>query len=244
MKNGTTVTGLVLSSMPIGEYDRRISLLTKELGKISVFAKGARKPKGAFVACTQSFCFGQFTVFPGKAYTLIGAEVKNYFPEFRDDFEILYRGMYFCEMAEYYAQEGRDESDMLKLMYVSLKALAARKMPLPLIKAVFELRMITNEGEGPNCFECVECGKKEAEEQEIYFGVHDGGMLCSDCRTADSIPLRKGTLYAMQHICTAPPEKLYSFALEEDRITELCDLVKKYRDAHVDRKFKSEEMLV
>ena len=241
MKNGVTVSGIVLSSMPIGEYDRRISLLTKELGKISVFAKGARKQKGAFLACTQSFATGEFTVFPGKAYTLIGADIKNYFPEFRTDFEKMSRGMYFCEVTGFFAQEGLDESARVKLLYVTLKALADGKFNPMLLKTVFDLRILVEEGEGPFVTGCVNCGKPYVS-RETHFGLHEGGLLCNDCYAADSMPVHEGTVRALQHICGAETEKLYSFSLSEDRAAELAGVVSGFRKLHIDREFKSEEL--
>ena len=69
--NDLTVTGIVLKAEPIGEYDRRVVLLTKEKGKISVFARGALRPNNRFVASTNPFVFGNFELYAGpNSYSL------------------------------------------------------------------------------------------------------------------------------------------------------------------------------
>ncbi len=74
------VTGMVIEQRPIGEYDRRVVLLTRERGKISAFAKSARKPTASLHGTTDLFAFGTFRLFAGKSsYTLTEANILNYF---------------------------------------------------------------------------------------------------------------------------------------------------------------------
>ncbi len=150
MQEFVCVTGMILKQTPIGEYDRRICLLTKEKGKISAFARGARKPGNRLAAATNPFSFGTFKLYAGRdSYTVSEAEIHNYFEELMTDYVGAYYGMYFAEVADYYTRENNDEREMLKLLYQSLRALCAPALPNPLVKCVFELKAIVVNGEFP-----------------------------------------------------------------------------------------------
>lgn len=150
MQEFAEVTGMVLKAEPIGEYDRRVVVLTSEKGKISAFAKGARKPTSKLLAATNPFSFGTFRLYVGKSsYNIIDITVTNYFEGLRNDFEGAYYGMYFLELMDYYTRENNDEKEMLKLMYQSLRALMHESIPDRLVRYIFELKAMVINGEFP-----------------------------------------------------------------------------------------------
>lgn len=150
MQELVTVTGMVLQAVPFGEYDRRLVLLTKEKGKITVFANGARRQNSRFGAGSDLFAFGIFRLYETRtSYKLSDMEIQNFFEELRLDYEAAYYGMYFLEIGEYYGQENMEAVDLLKLLYLSLRALSKESLKNPLIRAIFELRAIHINGELP-----------------------------------------------------------------------------------------------
>ena len=144
------VTGIVLKAFPVGEYDRGVILLTRERGKISAFARGARKPGNRLAAASNPFSFGKFKLYEGKSsYTIVESDIQRFFEELRTDYVGACYGLYFAEVAEWYTRENNDESEMLKLLYQSLRALCADSLPNPLVRCVFECRAIAVNGEFP-----------------------------------------------------------------------------------------------
>lgn len=142
--------GIIIKAEPIGEYDRRVVILTENRGKISAFARGARRPNSKFVASTNPFVFGNISLFAGRnSYTLTDMEAVEYFDSLRLDFDKSMYGMYFLELADYYTRENNDDRDMLKLLFVSLKALSRGIIDNRLIRAIFELRAVAVNGEFP-----------------------------------------------------------------------------------------------
>ncbi|HJD02839.1 MAG TPA: DNA repair protein RecO [Candidatus Mediterraneibacter excrementavium] len=234
---------MVLSTMPIGEYDRRVVILTKEQGKISAFARGARRPNSPLVGAVNPLAFGEFTMYEGRtSYTIQSASITNYFAELREDVVGAYYGFYFLEVADYYAKEYTDEREMLKLLYQSMRALINPHIPNRLVRRIFELKALTVNGQAPQVFQCVICGDKE---RPAVFSPAKGGLVCSECSgdVIDGMLFDNSTLYSMQYIESTPVVKLYTFTVAENVLAELEKVMDRLMEVYVDRRFKSLEIL-
>ncbi len=239
---------MVLSAMPVGENDRRVVLLTKERGKISAFARGARKVNSPLLAKCQPFVAGEFTVYPGRdSYTVVQAEILEYFQEIRTDLEAVCYGCYFCEFAGYFARENLEAGDLLNFLYLTLRMLVKKRFSYPFLRRVFEIKVLALEGEGPWVFDCVSCHEKEG----ISWFFHSrGGLLCDRCiqksgknlRGTDAVRVEEGVRYTLSYILASPLASVYSFHLADAAAEKFSLFVKDYVDRNVVHEFKSLQM--
>lgn len=235
--------GIVLTAAPFGDYDKRLVILTRTRGKVTVFAKGARRPTSQFLGCSQPFVFGEFLVYQGRnAYTLVQAEIKNYFSELRKDENALYYAFYFCEFADYFVQENMDGENILKLLYMSFRALIRRPVSIELIRVIFELKIMDMEGQAPLMFSCVKCGSRG---DFPMLSISCGGVVCHDCgeREGTVHMLSPSCRYAMQYIVSSTVENLYTFDVKAEVLNEMKDIMKEFIGKYVDHAFKSLEMI-
>ncbi len=243
MAQTIALTGMVLSAVPVGEYDKRIVLLTKERGKISAFARGARRPNSPLIAASNPFSFGTFEAYEGRSsYTIVKADISNYFRELAADSEGAYYGFYFMEIADYYARENTDEIHMLKLLYQSLRALMSPNLDNRLVRRIFELKAMVVNGEYPNVFSCPKCGKEEGLQ---YFHVESGGTVCEACgsKMTGGRKLDKSTLYTLQYIITSKVEKLFTFKVSCGVLNDLAQIMDEYMAFYIDKEFHALQVL-
>ena len=243
MNQTITVTGMILSATPIGDYDKRVVILTKEKGKISAFAKGARRQNSPLMGVTNPFCFGEFELYEGRSsHNVMQAHISNFFMELSTDFEGAYYGFYFMEIAEYYTKEYDDEKQMLKLLYQTMRALVSGKINRELVRYIYELKTLVIQGEFPEVFRCANCG---VDDRHMVFSSANHGLICSECIgiAPDGIGICESTLYALQYIVASSIEKLYTFAVSDEVLGELRMVMRRYMESHVDKKFKSLEIL-
>ena len=212
MNEPVNLTGIILSVAPQGEYDRRVVLLTKERGKISAFARGARRSSSALLAATNVFVTGTFTLYEGRnSYTMTHANIRNYFTELAKAQPEVYYGFYFLELASYFGREGLEEPAMINLLYLSLKALLNEKLNNQLVRVIFELKTMVINGEYP--------------------------------QAAEIKNISPSALYTLQYIISSPLEKLYTFAVTPEVLSEIKAIMKKYRELYIEKSFKTLEIL-
>ncbi|MBE5942872.1 MAG: DNA repair protein RecO [Lachnospiraceae bacterium] len=240
MRDKIELTGIVLSSMMVGDYDKRIVILTKERGKITAFAKGARRPNSPLLGISEPFNYGKFVLIEGyDAYRLTGGEVKEYFLELKNDIEGICYATYFCDILEYLSVEGVGDINVLNLLYLSFKALIKKEISNTLVRRVFEVKVLVYDGEAMETFACVKCGSKDA----VAFSLRYNGLVCNACKVTDSRQLMDSTIYTLQYIVCTSLDKLFSFQVKNEVQEELDEVVEAYFSKHVPKKFNSLEIL-
>lgn len=236
------LTGIVLSARNFGENDKILTVLTKERGKVELTAQRARRQNSLLFAVAQPFVYAEFIVTYKRNYTYLNsAECKDTFGDLREDFDAIMYATYFAEVAEYCTVEMQDERNILNLLYITFQAIRKKKMPLPLMKQVFEYRILQYHGVGLQVFQCIECGK---EEELQYLSFERGGIFCEKCgRGKTDTVVNPTVLYTLQYIAAMPLPKLYSFILQPDIEMEVCWIIRRFFRMHMDHNFKSEKML-
>ena len=143
MREGEEVSGLVLKSMTIGERDRRITILTREKGKLSCFARGASRQGSPLMGLARPLVYGKFTLRPGRdADIVVAAEGLRFFGKIEADALTLCYASYFLELADYFYRDFQREEEGLKLLYFSLLALEKPELPRELVRRILELKLL------------------------------------------------------------------------------------------------------
>lgn len=246
-KNFLRAKGFVVSSMPVGESDRRIVVLTKELGKASAFVRGGARPNSPLLAATNPFFFGDFEFYAGRnSLTLRSAKQQERFDGILEDLDDTYMGMYFLEVSSFFANEGADEGDRANLLYVALKALIARRVNRAMVKPVFELRTMMINGIYPDVFSCHHCGMRLDVNSENYFSPADCQFYDADCKasvTGAAVPVSGYVLYALEYVLSAPVGHIFSFELKDKALEDFSYIVGNLRTRFFDHAFKSAEFI-
>ena len=176
-----TTQGIVLRETNYKEADKILTVLTRDLGKRTVKARGCRRKNSKLTAASQLLVYSEMTLYErGEFITLNEADPLEQFWSVRQDLEDLALASYFAEVTEATAQEGEAVPELLSLLLNSLYALDTLKKPRALVKAAFELKLLCLTGYAPMLDACAVCGAPEPDQPR--WNLSQGILHCARCR--------------------------------------------------------------
>ena len=236
--------GLVLRQTQYHEADRILTILTPKLGVISALAKNSLRPRSKLFSGCGLFCYSEFVLVPGRnMYLVEEADVSNVFRGISSSVEGLGLAMYMDEMVTALSPTGTEAGQVLRLLLNCLYMISENKAEPRVVKAVFELRTMSECGFLPQLVYCRDCGRYEGD--SFYFDTQEGHLLCADCaaKAGKHCNLDLGALYALRHICLVEDKKIFAFKISVGSLAKLSAVAEQYAMTHLDKPLKSYDFL-
>ncbi len=115
--------------------------------------------------------------------------------------------MYMAEMASALSPTGDEAAKELRLLLNCFYMISEKKADLRVIKAVFELRTMSECGFLPQLVYCRDCGTYSP---AFYLDPAEGCLLCESCaQRRGKVQSGRRALFALRHICLVE-DKRYS----------------------------------
>lgn len=232
-----TTDALVIREMNVGESDRLVTLLTRDMGVVRAFAAGAKSIKSKKGAATGLLSFSSMTILKkNDTYKIYEAVPIRVFFGAGSDIVSLSLSQYFCELCAVIVPRETDSEEFLRLILNSLYFLTAEKRPAAVIKAITELRIAVISGYCPDLVACDGCGKYE--DDIMFFDLENGHLFCKDCKHGGYVlPVDRTVLAAMRHIVYSQLKGLYGFEIPAEAADRLSALTEKFISMQTDHHF-------
>ena len=232
--------GIVIRERPVGEQDKFIDILTKESGVVEISVKGARKSASKSGSATQLFAYSRFCMdMRGGRLYYNSAEPIHIFYGLRSSLTKLALASYFAEVVGDCINPEAQSADVLRLLLNCLHFLENGKRSEAMLKAVFELRLMSEIGFMPDIIMCRGCGAFEPE--ELFFCIDSGGFYCADCYddTEEGLAMKvdKPVLQAVRHIVLTELGRTFNFRIADGHMSDLAELAEKYMLCRLERGF-------
>lgn len=239
-----TTEGVIIHERFVGENDKYIDVLTKDLGIIEISAKGVKKITSKNSASTQLFAYSKLCVNKSKdRYILNSSEPINVFYNLRLDIEKIALASYFSEIIKYSIVSEEPSEAALRLFLNCLHFLSNGERTQQFIKSVFEFRLLSDIGLMPNFVGCKNCSTYLT--KQMYFYINEGYILCSNCfsglESDNIVLLNEPLLHTLRYIIFSDLEKMFNFKLSFVCQKKLSIITEKYLLSHLNRGFKTLE---
>ncbi len=221
---------IVVRSINSSDNDKMLTLLSPEMGKITVVAKGVKSLHHKSRGSVQMLCYSEFVLkkLRDGFYSLVSAELLEGFRPICESVELLAAGNYFASLCEMCIQANMGADEEVRLLLNTLYVLSKRPDALYLIKAVFEIKLMEICGIMPEFENECPCGS-----EANYFCIPDGEVRCKEHRDDQCVPMTKGMLAFSLYISNSSLRDSLFANCNFDDAAKLSSIIEPFLEYHL-----------
>ncbi|GAE24714.1 DNA recombination and repair protein RecO [Halalkalibacter wakoensis JCM 9140] len=236
------VEGIVIRTTDYGESNKIVTLFTRELGKVGVMARGAKKPKNRLAAASQLFIYGTFVFQQSKGLgTLNQADIMDSFREVRGDLFRASYATYIVELTDKLTEERNRNPYHFELLHQTIHYLNEGIDPDVLLR-IYEMKMLAVAGIKPELDQCVSC---QSTEVPAKFSIRHAGFLCKRCASKDerAFILSDHSARLLRLFFYIDLHRLGQISLKKETKDELKQIISAYYEEYSGVMLKSKRFL-
>ena len=231
---------IVLKKQLFGEGDEIITFYTKESGKLRALAKSSKFNKSRLQHALQTlFCINLTMAGRGGLPKIIGAEIKNIYPQIRENFEALKISFYALELVIKFTPDEQQHEDLFLLLQDFLQFLndhATEEVFLSLALLFFKIKFLSALGLG------ISDRGNSTSASGTTFSNAAGGFLVTES-SADALPVSSLAAVLFTQLSQSQWQDISHTDADQQARDELHHIVSNFLCYQLEREIKSESLL-
>ena len=231
---------LVLGTHNWGEADRMVTLFTRSSGKLKAVAFGCRRPRSPLAAGMQMFSHVEVQLQNGmRLPTVKQCALLHRYPKLSEHLETMAYGTFVAEMVREFLPEHVPDEAVFDLLLEIFEAFEKRNPRITALAAAWQL--LEHSGLQLHFERCVHCGKEIQENS--FFDLGEGGILCWKCRTLHAENLTLGVRNLIRSLRDMDWKKEKRFILKRDELLAAEKILLTYLQQTLGHPMKSLQFL-
>jgi len=228
---------IIIIEMPQGDTSKIIRVITRDYGKVSLIAKGARTFKSRFGGALEPLNVVNLVYYYKESRNLqllSKCDIIQHYESIRSDLQKLAVGLSIAEILINLIMEEEPNEPLFNLVKLSLDSLEGTKKRYEMAYWYFLTRFLHISGFGMNVHNCQKCGKIR-ELLDIHFSISSGGILCNKCASKESVRrLSRETMQVLRQVLSQKLETLFNIKASQKTVKELTALFDAFYQYHFD----------
>jgi len=237
--------GIILRRINLNEADQIVTVLTKDLGKISILAKGSRRFKSKFSGRLELFSQAQFTCFSGASMHHLNEVdiVRN-----RSLFDIPLKTQsmlfYIVEITSKLLADHQEAEAIYELLSLTLDEMSAHEDKNELILYAYLIKLFTELGFMASWRTCSRSNEELNLREPLYLCVRDVTVIRSGFATSADIRLATSVIKWVNFMQKYDYAEILRVAPSKGERDQVWTIIKMVLQNILFQPIKSEEFMI